>query len=187
MLTVRQDWAAVVGGAVAANLMDQLNTMRLRDEVGRLLTGAALDLLVSTWRRGDELPLILETVSESTWRIRNIYYCYLAANDDALLNSCIELSQSSEVATIIARHHEKLKRELLSAVLGDRTPSICDLDQFISWRITSATIDQNWPPGRAIRELLAAYNRRVTAAEYSRSILVQVPDEYPRPFAPGHT
>jgi hypothetical protein len=46
---------------------------------------------------------------------------------------------------------------------------------FISWRISSATIDQKWPRGRAIFEMLSAYNRGVVGAGGDMSMLVDVP------------
>ena len=175
MLTLPQDWLSIMGGAVAANLVTQLETIRLRDEVAGHLTGAALDLLVSTWPRRDRPPLTLETVRRSTWRISSIHYIYLPANDDVAISTCIKLTRSSEVTAILPRRHERLKRQLLRGALHDRAPNIWSFDAFISWRTTSATIDQEWPPGKAILELLSAYNRRITAAGGSSAILVQVP------------
>ncbi len=175
MLTVPQDWLSIMGGAVAANLVAQLGTIRLRDEVAGHLTGAALDLLVSTWPRRDRPPLTLETLRKSTWRISSIHYIYLPANDDAAISTCIKLARSSEVTAIVPRRHERLKRRLLMAALRRRAPNIWSFDAFISWRTTSATIDQKWPPGRAVLQLLSAYNRRITAAGGSNAILAQVP------------
>ncbi len=175
MLTLTRDWLSMLGGAVAANLVAQLEIVRLRDEVAGHLTGAALDLLVSTWPRRGRPPLTLETIRKSAWRISSIHYIYLPANDDDAISTCMRLARSSEVTAILPRRHERLKRGLLQAALRHRTPNIWSFDTFISWRTTSATIDQEWPPGRAVIELLSAYNRRVTAAGASSAILVQVP------------
>jgi hypothetical protein len=104
---------------------------------------------------------------------------YLPTNDDAAISTCMKLSRSSEVTAIVPRRHERVKRELLEAVLHGRAPNIWVFDTFISWRTTSASIDQEWPPGKAVLELPAAYNRRIAAAGASRTILVQVPQGLP--------
>jgi hypothetical protein len=175
MLTLPQDWLSMVGGAVATNLVAQLDTVRLRDEVAGHLTGASLDLLVNTWPRKGRPPLRVETLRKSAWRISGIPYIYLRANDDATLNVCIKLARSSEVTAIMPRRHERLKRRLLMAVLRDRAPNIWSFSAFISWRTISATLDRGWPSGRAVIELLIAYNRRVTAAHDGNAMLVQIP------------
>lgn len=175
MLTLRQDWVSITGGAVAADLVAQVRTMRLRDEVARHLTGAALDLLVNTWPRKGRPALTVEALRKSAWKISGVHYVYLPANDDAAMSTCIKLARSSTVITILPRRHERLKRRLLTAVLGPRTPCIWSFDAFISWRTTSATIDQQWPPAQAVIELLSAYNRRITVAGGSGAVLVQVP------------
>ena len=175
MLTLRQDWVSITGGAVAADLVAQVDSMRQRDEVASHLTGAALDLLATTWPRRDRPPLTVETLRRSTWRISSIHYIYLSTNDDAALSTCLKLAQSSAVTAILPRCHERLKRRLLLAALCDRAPTIWSFDAFISWRTTSATIDQGWPPGRAVLELLSAYNRHITAAHGGDAVLVQVP------------
>lgn len=177
MLTLQPDWASIMGGAVATNLVRQLDSMSLRDEVAHHLTGAALDLLVSTWPRGDRSPLRLETISQSVWNILDVHYIYLRANDDGLLGTCIKLSRVKVVTVIMPRHYEKLKRRLLTATLRHRTPNIWSFDAFISWRTTTAAIDQAWPSERAVLELLNAYNRRINAMGSSDSMLVQLPHE----------
>lgn len=177
MLTLPQDWLSLMGGAVAANLVAQLDTLRLRDEVARHLTGAALDLLVHTWPRRDRPPLTVETLRKSTWKISSIHYIYLSADDDVALSTCLKLAQSSAVTAILPRRHERLKRRLLLAALRHRAPNIWSFDAFISWRTTSATIDQEWPPGRAVFELLIAYNRRIAAAYGRDAMSVQLPPE----------
>lgn len=177
MLTLRNDWLSITGGAVVGDLLAQLDTMGWHDEGACHLIGAGLDLLASTWPRRDQPPLTLEMVSKSTWRISSLHYIYLPANDDTVMNACIELARSSKVTAIMPRRHEKLKRQLLSAVLGGRTPNIWSIDGFISWRTTSATIDREWPPGPAVLELLNAYNRRIAAAGGSSAMQVQIPQE----------
>jgi len=175
MLTLPQDWLSLPGGAVATNLVTQPKTVGLRDRVAGHLTGAALDLLVNTWPRKGRPPLTVEPLRKSAWRISGIHYVYLPANDDAAMSICIRLARSSAVIAVVPRLHEDLKRQLLTAVLCDRAPSIWSFDAFISWRTTSATIDERWPPGRAVLELLTAYNRRINVAHGSNAMLVQVP------------
>jgi len=112
------------------------------------------------------------------WRISSIHYIYLSANDDTDLSTCLKLAQSSVVTAILPRRHERLKRRLLLAALRHRAPNIWSFDAFISWRTTSATIDQEWPPGRAVSELLIAYNRRIAAAYGRGTMLVQLPADF---------
>jgi hypothetical protein len=175
MLTVPQNWLTITSGAVAANLVTQLGSLRLRDEAAGHLTGAALDLLVSTWPRRGRAPLTVEMLRKSTWRISSIHYIYLPTNDDAAMSTCLKLARSSTVIAIVPRRYERLKRRLLMAVLGGRAPCIWSFDGFISWRTLSATIDQGWPEARAVLELLSAYNRRITAVCAGDAMLVQLP------------
>lgn len=179
MLTLRQDWRSVMGGAVAADLVAQLKRKKLRNCAACDLIGASLDLLVATWPRKGGPPLQIETVSETTWRISSLYYMYLPADDDAAIGTCIKLARSSELTVIVPRCHEGLKRRLLIAALRRRTPSTWSFDAFISWRTTSAAIDQGWRHERAVLELLAAYNRRVNTASRSDLMLVDVPPQLP--------
>jgi len=177
MLVLRPDWLSVTGGAVATSLVVQLESGELRDEVASQLTGASLDLLVSTWPRRGQPPLILEKVQRSVWRISCVHYIYLLVNDDPTINTCINLARSGVVTAILPRRYERLKRQLLTRTLRQRLPSIWSFDAFISWRTISAAIDQQWPPGRAVFELLIAYNRRIIAGGGSSAMLVQVPEE----------
>jgi hypothetical protein len=175
MLTVPQNWLSITGGAVAANLVMQLDSLRLRDEAAAHLTGAALDLLVSTWPRRDGPPLTVEMLRRSTWRVSSIHYIYLPANDDTAMSDCLKLARSSAVIAIVPRRHERLKRRVLMATLRGRAPCIWSFDAFISWRTLSATIDQGWPSGQAILELLSAYNRRITTAHARDLMLARLP------------
>jgi len=175
MLTLRRDWSSITGGAAAANLVAQIDTVKLRDEIACHLIGAALDLLVSTWPRRDRAPLALEEVRKSVWRISGIHYIYLP-NDDATLGICIKLARSAAVTAILPHHYERLKRQLLTRTLRHRSPNIWSFDTFISWRTTSATIDQQWPPEEAVLELLTAYNRRIINSGGNSALLVQIPE-----------
>lgn len=177
MLTLRQDWLSLTSGAVATSLVAQVRTRRLRNEVTCHLIGASLDLLVSTWPRRGQPPLVLETVSRSIWKISALYYIYLWTNDDNTLSACIKLSRSETVTVILPRPHERLKQRILTAVLRGRTPCIWSFDSFISYRTIFATADQGWPRGRDILELFNAYNKRVNGEGGSDAILVQVPQE----------
>ncbi len=118
---------------------------------------------------------MVETLRKSAWRISGIHYIYLPTNDDAAMSTCLKLARSSAVIVIVPRPRERLKRRLLMAVLRGRAPSIWSFDAFISWRTLSAAIDQGWPPGRAVLELLSAYNRRITTAGAGDAMLVQLP------------
>lgn len=179
MLTLRQDWSSVTSGAVAADLVGQPGAMRLRDEVARHLIGASLDLLVSTWPRKEQPPLTVETISKAIWKIEHIYYVYLRTNDDRTLSTCIRLSRSETVTVIAPRRYERLKRQLLTALLHGRTPCIWALDAFISYRTLFASADQAWSHRRVLLELLSAYNRRVNSAGCSDALLVRTPEELP--------
>ncbi len=179
MLVVRRDWQCVTSGAVVKHLVDQVRTTRMRNEVACHLVGASLDLVISTWPRRGQPPLVLETVSRTIWRISSLYYIYLRVNDDRTLNRCIRLARSETVTVIMPRRYGKLKRRLLTGALGQRTPVMWSLDEFISYRTLFPTIDQGWPRNRAILELLKAYNRRVNAVGCSDALLVQSPEEIP--------
>lgn len=177
MLTLRQDWLSMTSGAVAVGLIAQAKARRLRNEIACHLIGASLDLLVNTWPRRDQPPLRLETIAESIWRISGMYYVYLRTNDDKTLSACIKLSRSETTTVVLPRRYERLKRRLLTAALGGRTPGIWTIDEFISYRTLFATADQAWPRGRDVLELLNAYNRRVNAVDGSNAIVVQIPQE----------
>lgn len=177
MLTLRQDCLSMTSGAVAVGLVAQAKARRLRNEIACHLIGASLDLLVNTWPRRDQPPLRLETVAESIWRISGMYYVYLRTNDDKTLSACIKLSRSETTTIVLPRRYERLKRRLLTAALGGRTPGIWSLDTFISYRTLFASADQAWSHGRVVRELLNAYNRRVHAVGCSDALLVQIPQE----------
>ena len=178
MLTLREDWPSLTSGAVAADLVAQARTRRLRDEVACHLIGASLDLLVSTWPRRDQPPLKLETVAPSIWKISGMYYVYLRTNDDDTLSTCMKLSRSETTTVILPRRHEKLKRRLLTAALRGRTPCIWPFATFISYRTLFATADKSWPRERAVLELLNAYSQRVIAVGSNDAMLGQVPQEF---------
>lgn len=175
MLAVRRDWRIVRGGTVAADLVAQVDGRRLRVEVASRLIAASLDLLVATWPRAVCPAFGMRALSPIAWQVANLYYLYLPPNDDVAMGTCIELARRSELTVILARGHDRLKRRLLTAVLRKRTPNIWTFDTFISWRTTSADIDQSWPPGRALCELLTAYNRRTNASDQPHSLLVDLP------------
>lgn len=179
MLTLRQDWQSVTSGAVAIHLAGQPQTIRLRDEVASRVTAASLDLLVGTWPRKVQPPLVVESVSKSIWRISGMYYIYLRANDDNTLASCIKLSRMGTATVIVPRHHERLKRRLVTATVRGRTPCIWSFGSFVSYRTLFATADQAWPPKRAILELLKLYNRRVNADGCGDVLSVQIPQDLP--------
>lgn len=166
MLRLCEGWGILTAGAVASNLLAQIDDANSRDEdegaIG--LIGASLDLLIDTWPRGDGRMLEIETVSDVTFRISGVYYVYLRPNDDKALGECLDLAQCATVTAIVPRREESLKRGILEGVLGDRAPNIWSFDAFISWRITSAAIDQRWEYERALLELITRYNRRVAAA-----------------------
>lgn len=174
MLTLRKDWRTVLGGAVAVDLVTQIHRRKQRERAASHLVAASLDLLVATWPRRERPYLTIETLSNLTWCISGLHYIYVPEDDDTALGTCIELARSSELTVILPRCHEGLKRRLLMAALGQRAPNTWSFDAFISWRTTSATVDQNWPPGRALLELLGAYNRRVSDAGNDDSMLVEV-------------
>lgn len=175
MLALCQDWRSLPGGAVAADLVTQLERRKLRNAAAGYLLGASLDLLVATWPRKGRPPLRIETLSEITWRISSLYYMYLPENDDAAFGTCIRLARSSELTVVVPRCNEELKRRLLMAALRRRAPNTWSFKPFISWRTLSATVDQGWPRELAVLELLAAYNRRVHAAGRGEAMLVDIP------------
>jgi hypothetical protein len=177
MLTLREDWRTVLGGAVAVDLLAQVQRQKVRKEAASHLVAASLDLLVATWPRTDRPPLQIERLSNVMWRISALHYMYLPEDDDASICTCIQMARSSKLTVILPRRNEGLKRRLLTAALHRRAPSIWSLDAFISWRTTSATVDQEWPPGRAVLELLRAYNRRVSASGRGKSMRVGAPIE----------
>lgn len=166
MLTLCQNWDILTPGAVASNLLGQIDSASSRDEdEGAIhLIGASLDLLVDTWPRGNRRPLEIEIVSGMTFRISGLHYIYLRPNDDEALGECFDLAQRSVVTAILPRRDENLKRRVLMGVLRDRAPNIWSFAAFISWRITSAAIDQGWTHERALLELITRYNCRVLAA-----------------------
>lgn len=165
MLTLCEDWGILTAGAVASNLLAQIDDANSRDEdEGAInLIRASLDLLIDTWPRGDGRTLEIETVSDVTFRISALHYVYLPANYDKALGECLDLAQRSTVTAIVPRRDESLKRRILEGVLGDCAPNIWSFDAFISWRITSAAIDQEWGYERALVELITRYNRHVAA------------------------
>lgn len=174
MLHLRQDWRTVLGGTVAADLVAQVQGDALRNTVAGRLIAASLDLLVATWPREREHPLEVRSLSNTRWQIGALHYVYLASNDDHVLDECIRLAGQATMTVIVARQHEALKRQLLAATLRDRTPNTWSFGTFISWRTTSANMDQDWPRGQATLELIAAYNRRTIATEGGDSMTVDI-------------
>jgi hypothetical protein len=177
MLTLRHDWQSMTSGGVAASLVAQARTRRVHNEIACHMVSASLDLLVNTWPRKNQPPLRLETVAQSIWRISGLYYIYLRMNDDKTLAVCMKLSRSETTTVILPRRYERLKRRLLTAALGGRTPGIWSLDSFISYRTLFATADQAWPHRRATFELLKAYNHRVNTDSRDGTLLVPIPQE----------
>jgi hypothetical protein len=83
------------------------------------------------------------------------------------------------VTVIMPRRYGKLKRRLLGGALGQRTPVMWSLDEFISYRTLFPTIDQAWPRDRVVLELLKAYNRRVSTHDCLAALLVEIPQGSP--------
>lgn len=177
MLVVRRDWRVVLGGAVAVDLIAQVPGQMLRNEVAARLIAASLDLLVATWPRETCPPLRVVTLSATVWQIANLHYMYLYPDNDSAIDECINLARWSEMTVIVAPEQEGVKRRLLTAALRERTPNTWSFDTFISWRTTSASIDQGWPPGWSLRQMLAAYNERTTAVGQGDCTLIEVPRE----------
>lgn len=182
MLTLREDWRSVTGGAVAISLVAQVQHKVLRNETASQLVGASLDLFTATQQRKGRPPLRVERVSQVTWRISSLYYMYLPVDNDSATATCIRLARSSVLTVILPRSHEPLKRRLLMAALRGRAPPLWSFESFISWRTLCATIDQGWPRERAVLELLAAYNERALSAGRGDALLVDLPAG----FQPDH-
>jgi hypothetical protein len=178
MLTLCQDWRSAMGGVVALDLISQGRGKKLREQAASDLVGATLDVMVAAWPTKHGPPLQVEALSNIIWRISSLYYMYLPVDNDAAFGKCIKLARSSsELIVIVPRRHEWLKRRLLRAALCRRAPNISFYDAFVSWRMSAATIDQGWPPERAVLELVAAYNWRVNSAGRGDSLLVDVSRE----------
>jgi len=176
MLTLHKDWQIVTAGAVALDLLAQIQHETDRQEAASHLVAASLDLLVTTWPRRAHPPLLIETLSNATWRISTHYYTFLPEDDDAALAECIELARTTSLTVVIFGAHQSLKQELLTSVLGGRAPTISTLDSFVSWRTLSTMVDQGWARGRALLELLRTYNRRVSAIGRGTSIGIRLPN-----------
>jgi len=175
MLTLREDWRHALGGVIAADLVAQVPRKRMRNVAASCLIGASLDLLTATWPRKGQRPLQVETLSDIVWRIKGLYYMFLPDDDDTALSKCIELAESSTLTVVLLPDHESLKQRLLLGALGGQAPNVWSLKGFISWRTTSAAIDQGWPHERAITELLALYNRRAQSTRRGDVMLVDIP------------
>lgn len=181
MLTLQREWQSFTGGEVAKDLLAQFATKQLRDDAASYLVAASLDLMVATWLPKDGSPRYVETLSKRTSRVSNLYYTYLPTNDDSALHECLKLARSSStIIAIVPPRHERMKRRILEAVLHDRPPHVWSLESFLSWRATSAAIDQSWPSERATVELVNAYNRRVVLARCGDSMFVDVLQHAPR-------
>lgn len=174
MLTLGSDWRSVTSGAVAVELLTQIDTDKLRSTAESHLVGASLDLLVATWRESNLPSLQLQTLSDSAWRISRLVYMYLSESKDDAVAACIRLARSSELTVVLPSSHEDSSRLLLTAALGDRTPRMWSFGAFISWRTLCAAVDQRWSREKATLELLARYNRRVRVARHDDSMLVRL-------------
>lgn len=176
MLTIHPNWRTFASGAVAVDLLAQIDGRAPRDDAACHLVAASLDLLVATWPTGKRSSLLIEGLSNAMWRISTHYYTYLAEDDDAALAKCIELGQTTPLTVVLFGAHESLKRELLTSVLAERAPSVWALDSFVSWRTLATMIDLGWSRERTLVELLLRYNRRVAAVGRSASIGIQLAD-----------
>jgi hypothetical protein len=132
MLTLHPDWRIITSGAVAADLLAQIQCETARREAARHLVAGSLDLLVATWPPSARSCLVVESISNAMWRISNHYYTFLPEDDDAALAACIERAWSNPVTVVVVGAHESLKRELLTSVLGGRSPSVWALDSYLS-------------------------------------------------------
>jgi len=174
MLSIPERWQVRTGGGIALDLLRQVKGKKLQFDLARGLIEASLDLMVATLPRRGLPPRQVETVSSICWCVSDLYYVYLPDNCDFALRRCIKLARSSDVVVVAAQRFFQLKRRLLDDVLKGRKPPVSSFDAFVSWHITSATIDHKWSRGRSILELLSAYNRRVLSCNRNGLILVEL-------------
>jgi hypothetical protein len=93
------------------------------------------------------------------------------------LKVCIDLGKSEELIVVVPNRFSTLKETLLNAVLVEQMPSVMEFCSFITWRTASAEVDQKWPRGRAVIEMLAAYNHGVFDVGGDVSMLVDLPPD----------
>ena len=132
--------------------------------------------MLAVSRNKPEPPVRVEAIGDSTWRVGSTRFAYVPVVDDHAMQNCMLLAlDSPRFTVIVSGNHEVLVRWTLKQALGDRSPQVFSIANFIRWRTSIASQESRLPIDQTMVELVRRYNETVLAKVADRSILVDIP------------
>lgn len=177
MLTLPEGWPSWPSGAVVVNLMAHAPSQAVQTQIARNLMLASFELMQQRCAKRGSGPIRITPTAELDWRVGDYRFAYVpVVNDDVLFRWESDAREANPIKLIVSPRHDRLLFHALNAVLGDHAPEVGGLDAFVDLATLFSVMEFNWSRDRANIELIAAYNRCVTASQADPSIWVAVPD-----------
>jgi hypothetical protein len=179
MLILPKDWSLINGGAVVADLFQQLPDVKAKTVFASHVIGASLEMAIAGIFQDRQPPQLEERISDLTWQIRDCIYTYIPEINNSALEKVIELTSRSHTVTILVPpKHDNVFWRACEFTLKSHTPMIMSLDSYVSLRTLFSSWDLEWPQERIIFDILRRYNRRAIYSHCDDSILVDIPPDF---------
>jgi hypothetical protein len=179
MLILPKDWYLITGGAVIADLFQQLPDMKAKTVFASHVIGASLEIAIAGIFQDKQPPQLEERISDLTWQIRDCIYTYIPEiNNSALEKATVLASRSQTVTMLVPPKHDNVFWRACEFTLKSHSPMIMSLESYVSLRTLFSSADLEWPQERVIFDILRRYNRRSVDAHCDDSILVDIPQDF---------
>lgn len=175
MLKLPHCWRSLTGGAIALHLLKQVSSQTIKIQCARNMIIASLDVTVLAWFNSQRWLLHIEELPNIGWRVGNMIFAYFPIVDDNALNYCTQLaSKRLAFTSIVPNDCEMVFRQAIGKSHKRSAPAVISFNDFISWRILSASLDQKWPTNYTIMEFLRFYNNRAIEVGFKESMLADI-------------
>ena len=172
MLRLLPNCFSVTAGSLALDLLGQA-TGEAQVEVARHLLAQTLSMAVRGWRRRWGRPIQLHAIPHLSWRVEELVFTYVPEAYSA--GERRHTARSRELILIVPPPAHDMVQRAIEAATGDRAPSVCPTDFFVTWHVTFAAHDLGWTRRRTVCELIKGYNRRALRCGSNTAILIGVP------------
>ncbi len=198
MLTLPTDWSRFHGGYLAIHLCEQLDERSLRDTCERRLIEAALKLMAQTFpsrhwpsendgdgtlNTGDapktqrDSPLRRVKRFRFGWHIGGLTYVYLPVLHDRLLTEFQASHEEETGVIVIAPPGQDITLDHTLRLRGKRlfAGTVTSFHFFLSWRVTSASLDAKLSHEETLRRLFRIYNSTIGHHEGKDRVRIKIP------------
>jgi hypothetical protein len=178
VLQLPDDWAHSHGGYLAHYLREQLPDHLLRVEFDRCFLAASIKLMAQTFplrfdpdlreathtagRLNQLAAKDIATMKQTRfgWEIGSLAYAYFGVLDDELIDEFLKKYEGSTSVNVISppRQDNTLQHTLL--LRGNRlfSGNVTDYYFFVSWRVTTASLDSTLSHAHTLKALLHNYD-----------------------------